>query len=346
MTASIAAAPLVPPSPDLATAAGTAASGMDEHLRHQLMAHMSRLRRDLDDRRTAWQSSSVIQKHRPPSVLFSVGTMIQHRKYGYRGVIVDWDTSCRMDESWIKQMGVDSLPGGGRQQPFYRVLVSDRTRSHGNGGNGNTNGGAGSGSSGTGAAAASGGNSFNDSYSFRSDAATDADSMATAAMAAAAVAGAGVATEVPGPYGATCPQIWGPEGIVSQLRGLHNRPRAEETYVAQVNLQLVVPIQQHQQPLRSRKPYERLEARGLTSVMVPYDFEVDHPDLGYYFEGKMPGAPHYRLNAALRHRFPADCEEWEAELGGAAGYCGEGECAEAWDWQGGDTWRDGGLCYS
>ncbi|GIL73555.1 hypothetical protein Vretifemale_3703, partial [Volvox reticuliferus] len=333
MTASIAAAPLTPPSLDVSTAAGTAVGGMDEHLRQQLTTHMSKLRRDLDDRRSAWQSSSVVQKHRPPSVLFSVGTMIQHGKYGYRGVIVDWDTSCRMDDAWIKQMGVDSLPGGGRQQPFYRVLVSDRARSNGNGGSSSTNGGGSGGSSNSDAAAASGGASFSDSYSTGGDAAAEADTTAAAAAAAAAFA------EVPGPYGAAYPQIWQAEGFGSQLRGLHNRPRAEETYVAQVNVQLVVPMPPPPptpaavaSPPRTRmmKPYERLEARGLTLVAVPYDFEVDHPDLGYYFEGKMPGAPHYRLNAALRHRFPADCEEWDTGSVGA-GDCGE--CAEAWDWQ-------------
>ncbi|GIL73557.1 hypothetical protein Vretifemale_3703 [Volvox reticuliferus] len=123
-------------------------------------------------------------------------------------------------------MGVDSLPGGGRQQPFYRVLVSDRARSNGNGGSSSTNGGGSGGSSNSDAAAASGGASFSDSYSTGGDAAAEADTTAAAAAAAAAFA------EVPGPYGAAYPQIWQAEGFGSQLRGLHNRPRAEvRTYV-------------------------------------------------------------------------------------------------------------------
>ncbi|EFJ43156.1 hypothetical protein VOLCADRAFT_96690 [Volvox carteri f. nagariensis] len=57
--------------------AGSAADGTDEERRHQLVAHISRRRRELDDRRSAWQADSVSQKHRPPGVLFPVGTMVQ-----------------------------------------------------------------------------------------------------------------------------------------------------------------------------------------------------------------------------------------------------------------------------
>lgn len=32
-----------------------------------------------------------------------------------------------MDESWIRQMGVDNSPGG-RNQPFYNVLGDDGSR--------------------------------------------------------------------------------------------------------------------------------------------------------------------------------------------------------------------------
>ncbi|KAL6762686.1 hypothetical protein V8C86DRAFT_3023298 [Haematococcus lacustris] len=59
--------------------------------------------------------------------LFRVGDVVRHKRYHYRGVVYDWDPSCAMDEAWVTQMGVDALPGG-RQQPFYHVLVDARDR--------------------------------------------------------------------------------------------------------------------------------------------------------------------------------------------------------------------------
>lgn len=45
-------------------------------------------------------------------------------RYHYGCVIYGWDPVCRMDETWIQQMGVDNSPGG-RNQPFYNVLGDD-----------------------------------------------------------------------------------------------------------------------------------------------------------------------------------------------------------------------------
>jgi len=45
-------------------------------------------------------------------------------RYHYGCVIYGWDPVCRMDETWIQQMGVDQSPGG-RNQPFYNVLGDD-----------------------------------------------------------------------------------------------------------------------------------------------------------------------------------------------------------------------------
>ena len=53
---------------------------------------------------------------------------MEHRKYGYVGVIAKADRVCLAPEDWIRQMGVDGLPGHGRNQPFYRVLVDERHR--------------------------------------------------------------------------------------------------------------------------------------------------------------------------------------------------------------------------
>lgn len=56
-----------------------------------------------------------------------LGTVINHRRYNYRGVVVGYDAACSAPEEWIQMMSVDLLPQG-RHQPFYHVLVDDRWR--------------------------------------------------------------------------------------------------------------------------------------------------------------------------------------------------------------------------
>lgn len=62
------------------------------------------------------------------AVRYHVGTLFTHRSYGYRAVILGWDVSCEASLAWQSQMGVDVLPGGGKDQPFYNVLVDDGSR--------------------------------------------------------------------------------------------------------------------------------------------------------------------------------------------------------------------------
>ncbi|KAF2096345.1 hypothetical protein NA57DRAFT_43038 [Rhizodiscina lignyota] len=59
-------------------------------------------------------------------VRFRVGSVFKHRRYGYEGVIVGWDTKCEKDEGWIAQMGVRRLSGGS-DQSFYNVLAADKS---------------------------------------------------------------------------------------------------------------------------------------------------------------------------------------------------------------------------
>ena len=54
-----------------------------------------------------------------------IGTLFVHRAYGYKAAVVGWNDTCNATEEWMLSMGVDSLPGGGRQQPFYQSLVDD-----------------------------------------------------------------------------------------------------------------------------------------------------------------------------------------------------------------------------
>ncbi|KAK5126437.1 hypothetical protein LTR85_010673 [Meristemomyces frigidus] len=56
-----------------------------------------------------------------PGVSFKIGAHFRHKRYGYEGVIVGWDTKCGAEPRWIEQMRVDELPRG-REQPFYNVV--------------------------------------------------------------------------------------------------------------------------------------------------------------------------------------------------------------------------------
>ncbi len=52
---------------------------------------------------------------------YQPGQVVQHKRYGYRGVIVDFDLECRADEQWYQAN--QSQPDRG--QLWYHVLVHD-----------------------------------------------------------------------------------------------------------------------------------------------------------------------------------------------------------------------------
>lgn len=54
---------------------------------------------------------------------FVLGQCVVHRRYGYQGVIVDFDMSCHADEAWYRSN--QSQPA--IDQPWYHVLVHDST---------------------------------------------------------------------------------------------------------------------------------------------------------------------------------------------------------------------------
>jgi heat shock protein HspQ len=60
-------------------------------------------------------------------VLFGVGHIVHHVRYGYRGVVVGYDTTCQADNDWytFQIQGKGYKPT--RQQPWYHVLVDDST---------------------------------------------------------------------------------------------------------------------------------------------------------------------------------------------------------------------------
>ena len=50
---------------------------------------------------------------------FSPGELVHHKRYGYRGVVVDFDDACQADEAWYQAN--QTQPS--RAQPWYHVLV-------------------------------------------------------------------------------------------------------------------------------------------------------------------------------------------------------------------------------
>jgi heat shock protein HspQ len=50
---------------------------------------------------------------------FGPGQLVRHRKYGYRGVVAEFDMTCRADEMWYYRNQAQPP----RNQPWYHVLV-------------------------------------------------------------------------------------------------------------------------------------------------------------------------------------------------------------------------------
>ncbi|MGR8946826.1 MAG: heat shock protein HspQ [Gammaproteobacteria bacterium] len=55
---------------------------------------------------------------------FSVGELIQHRLFDYRGVIVDVDSKCQASDEWYEIMAKSRPP---KDKPWYHVLVHNAT---------------------------------------------------------------------------------------------------------------------------------------------------------------------------------------------------------------------------
>lgn len=51
--------------------------------------------------------------------VFEPGQLVQHRRYGYRGVVVEREDSCQADDEWYARN--QTQPD--RDQPWYHVLV-------------------------------------------------------------------------------------------------------------------------------------------------------------------------------------------------------------------------------
>jgi len=55
--------------------------------------------------------------------LFKIGQLVKHRRYGYRGVVAEFDMGCKADQDWYK----NNKTQPSQNQPWYHVLVHDAT---------------------------------------------------------------------------------------------------------------------------------------------------------------------------------------------------------------------------
>ena len=53
--------------------------------------------------------------------VFKPGILVKHKRYGYRGVIVDCDDCCKADNDWYEKNNTQP----GKNQPWYHVLVNN-----------------------------------------------------------------------------------------------------------------------------------------------------------------------------------------------------------------------------
>ncbi len=55
--------------------------------------------------------------------LFPPGQIVRHRRYGYRGVVVDFDMRCLANDQWYQANRTQP----DRDQPWYHVMVDGST---------------------------------------------------------------------------------------------------------------------------------------------------------------------------------------------------------------------------
>jgi len=68
-------------------------------------------------------SSSVDE---PGSARFAIGQLVRHRRFGYRGVVVDVDPVFQLSEEWYEAVAKSRPP---KDRPWYHVLVHDAVHS-------------------------------------------------------------------------------------------------------------------------------------------------------------------------------------------------------------------------
>lgn len=64
----------------------------------------------IDEQQAEYRQSCMRKKVHAPALAFRVGDVVRHKRYQYRGVIYDHDSSCKTREEWIQHMGVSVRP--------------------------------------------------------------------------------------------------------------------------------------------------------------------------------------------------------------------------------------------
>ena len=87
---------------------------------------------DAPDEATIEQVLEAVSRHGQPEpesrparrpVLYEAGQLVRHKRYGYRGVVVSRDASCRASDGWYERNRTQPE----RDQPWYHVLVHGKT---------------------------------------------------------------------------------------------------------------------------------------------------------------------------------------------------------------------------
>ncbi len=60
--------------------------------------------------------------HETARAEFRVGQLVNHKLFGYRGVVVDVDATFQGDDEWYESVAQSRPP---KDRPWYRVLVHD-----------------------------------------------------------------------------------------------------------------------------------------------------------------------------------------------------------------------------
>ena len=74
------------------------------------------------------QAGRMIDAPRKTQAHFSIGDVVRHRLYGFRGVIFDIDPVFANSEEWYESIPEEVRPQ--REQPFYHLLAENEEASY------------------------------------------------------------------------------------------------------------------------------------------------------------------------------------------------------------------------
>ena len=61
-----------------------------------------------------------LQGRPTPGIYYEIGSIIRHKRYGYRGVVVAVDGCCTASENWYQSNKTQPA----KEQPWYHILVN------------------------------------------------------------------------------------------------------------------------------------------------------------------------------------------------------------------------------